>query len=412
MKSQKILLSLITVLTISLVIVLSSYYLENTKTEKKEEVREIVTIMAIYDNEQNNKLLEKMLSEYSAAEGNPIVEISFVSQANFQKELCIRKDQNKLPDLIIMENVMTSALQSMGILSETTDYMTSEKIAEYTQNAYNSTLVNGVSYAVPFDSDPLVLFYNQDYFDSYGEKIPEKLSDFYKIKRLGTYHLGLAVKDKEDISSIFYYLVVSSGGSIRNLQSEHCTELYHMLELLRENEILAPDTVNWNQNDLMESFANGYVKVAIARLSALSVLETKDTKFTVRIAEIPVEQRKVYLLEGQNIGITTTADDKSTMKVMQYLLRKENIQRYCEQTNHLSVRWDLNVNPAESYGLTQDYITKEREQSLLKSTYSTWFLISDAISEDMTAFLSERTMPYPEFQDKIQEDVRNAILER
>ncbi|MDD2971549.1 MAG: extracellular solute-binding protein [Lachnospiraceae bacterium] len=416
MKSQKLLASFIMILTIMLVIVLSKYYIDNTKPKELPEINKKITIMSIYEDKVSNEVLESIVAEYSAMEGNPSVEIRFINQANFQKELCICKDQNKLPDIVIMENIMTSSLQSMDILWELTDYMTDEKISEYTVNSYNSTLVNGISYAVPFDSDPMVLFYNEDYFDSYGEDIPDSLSEFYQMcertKKLGTYNLGLAVKDKEDISAVFSHLIMNSGGNIRDLESENCTGLYKIIERMRENEILAPDTINWNQNDLMEAFAQGYVKSAIARLSAISILEQRGVEFSYDIAEIPAEQRKIYLLEGQNIGITTTADKREALKVMDYLLRKENIERYCRSTYHLSVRNDLLLNPAVRFRMMHEYIAKEREQSILRSSYSTWFLISDAISGNLTNFLGNHTQSAEDFGKQIQEDVRNAIMER
>ncbi|HOO28642.1 MAG TPA: hypothetical protein PLU43_09265, partial [Lachnospiraceae bacterium] len=120
--TQRILAVLWAVVFLLLISVIIHYYAE-TKTETViEPVREELVIMVTYEEESNYEYLKEVVQAYSETEGNPEVTLQYVTQSGFQKQLCIDKDQNKLPDLIICENVMTPALQSMGILEELSAY--------------------------------------------------------------------------------------------------------------------------------------------------------------------------------------------------------------------------------------------------------------------------------------------------
>lgn len=399
-----------------LIKVIIDFYHES-RVELSEEIpKEQLVVMTSCEEESNYKYLQQLLEEYSQIEDNPEVVLQYVTQAEFQKELCIRNDQNKLPDLIIYENVMTPALQSMGILKDLTEYMTPQKTSEYLKNAYNSTVVNGVPYAVPFTSNPYVIFYNEDYLSGFNLEMPDQMQEFYEFctesKTLGTYNFGMAVKNKEDVTSCMLQMIYSAGGTLRNLDTPNCILLYKMLGEFRDNGIIAQDTINWNQNDLMEAFSKGLVKVAIAELSATSLLEEKDIKFDYKITEIPYIQKQSYLMQGENIGISSTADYYESLKLLEYITSAEAVKNYCETAHSLSVRMDITVNPAKDHGLSQAFVERVRNQNILKSSYTSWFIISDAIAGNVTDFFGDKTMTAEELAAKLQEDVRNAIMER
>lgn len=413
---QRLLIGLWLLVSCLLISVIVKYYRESNETAAAEEKRDQLVIMAVCEEDESGKYLKELVDEYSQVPGNPEVRIQYVSQSGFQKQLCLDKDQNTLPDLIICENVMTPALESMGILRDLSGYMTADRTTLYLKNAYSSTVVNGVCYAVPFTSNPYVVFYNEDHLKKYGASIPEDMEGFYKLCRetntLGTYNFGIAMKNKEDITSSFLQMIYSAGGTLRSLDTENCMQLYEMLGNMRDEGIMAQDVINWNQKDLMKAFSRGYVKIAIAELSSMSILENSDKKCPYRIAEIPYIQKQTYLLQGDNIGITATADWNESIKLLDYLTSREVIKSYYENTFCLSVRTDLTVNPGLEKGLTDEFVERERNQSILKNAYSTWFIISDGIAGNLTDFFGDKTISPEEVAKRLSVDIRNAIMER
>ncbi|WP_313187805.1 ABC transporter substrate-binding protein, partial [Lacrimispora sp.] len=277
-------------------------------------------------------------------------------------------------------------------------------------------VVNGICYSVPFTSNPYVVFYNEDHLRKHDAAIPDTMEELLKLCRetstLGTYNFGFAMKNKEDIASSFLQMIYSAGGTLRSLDTENCMKLYEMLGNMRDEGIIDQDVINWNQKELMKAFSKGYVKIAIAELSSMSILENSDRKCKYKIAEIPYIQKQTYLLQGDNIGITVTADMEESIKLLDYLTSRDVIKSYYENTYCLSVRTDVKVNPGLVRGLPDEFVERERNQSILKNAYTTWFIISDGIAGNLTDFLGDKTMTPEEVSKRLQGDIRNAILER
>lgn len=227
---QKLLIGLWLLIFFLLISVIFKYYRESNEVAAEEEKRDKLVVMAVCKEDESGDYFKRLVDEYSEMPGNPEVRIQYVSQSGFQKQLCIDKDQNNLPDLIICENVMTPALESMGILRDLSDYMTAERASLYLKNAYSSTVVNGICYSVPFTSNPYVVFYNEDHLRKHHAVIPDTMDKLYKLCRetstLGTYNFGFAMKNKEDITSSFLQMIYSAGGTLRSLDSENCMILY------------------------------------------------------------------------------------------------------------------------------------------------------------------------------------------
>uniref|UniRef100_UPI0028AC203F hypothetical protein n=1 Tax=Lacrimispora sp. TaxID=2719234 RepID=UPI0028AC203F len=136
---QKLLICLWLLVSFLLISVILKYYRESNEVVAEEEKRDRLVVMAVSEEDKSGDYLKALVDEYSELPGNPEVRIQYVSQSGYQKQLCIDKDQNNLPDLIICENVMTPALESMGILKDLSDYMTAERASLYLKNAYSST---------------------------------------------------------------------------------------------------------------------------------------------------------------------------------------------------------------------------------------------------------------------------------
>ncbi|MDR7810773.1 ABC transporter substrate-binding protein [Lacrimispora sp.] len=413
---QKLLICLWLLVSFLLISVILKYYRESNEVAAVEEKRDQLVVMAVSEEDESGDYLKRLVDEYSKLPGNPEVRIQYVSQSGFQKQLCIDKDQNNLPDLIICENVMTPALESMGILRDLSDYMTAERASLYLKNAYSSTVVNGICYSIPFTSNPYVVFYNEDHLRKHNATIPDTMEELLKLCRetstLGTYNFGFTMKNKEDIASSFLQMIYSAGGTLRSLDTENCMKLYEMLGNMRDEGIIDQDVINWNQKELMKAFSKGYVKIAIAELSSMSILENSDKKCKYKIAEIPYIQKQTYLLQGDNIGITVTADMEESIKLLDYLTSREVVKSYYENTYCLSVRTDVTVNPGLVRGLPDEFVERERNQSILKNAYTTWFIISDGIAGNLTAYLGDKTMTPEEVSKRLQGDIRSAILER
>ena len=380
------------------------------------ESKKTLSILSTYESKSYKDALKVMADEYSNISGNPIIEIKNIPQSDFKKEICIAKDEEKLPDLIICDSSITPALVSMGIFKDISDYMDIKKVSEFLKISYNTTLVMGKSYGVPFTSDPYVLFYNQEYINNNEIKILDTMESFSNalksINTVGIDKFGFSVKNKEEATSCFLQMNYSFGATIRDLDSDNSKEFYEILKEMRDNKIISSDMINWNQNDLIDKFSQGRVITCALKMSSLSILKSKDIKFKYGITEIPYGKKQSYLYHGENIGVTTNADYEEAIKFIDYITSKEGIKKYTKMIDCLSVRNDYFYNPGETLGLDDSWIQKQKEISKKKSSFASWFMISDTISNNLINFLGNTSITVDEISKKMKDNVKEAIMER
>lgn len=144
---------------VMLVITYIGFSSKNNKGVKGEEgTEQIIRILAPDEGSVHKQALEETAQNYSRIRGNKQVEIQFISQENYQKEICMRTDEGTNTDLIICENTMMPSLIDMGILEDLTSYVEGNVKLRYQQNLWTNAISDGKYYGVPFTNDPYVLF--------------------------------------------------------------------------------------------------------------------------------------------------------------------------------------------------------------------------------------------------------------
>lgn len=377
--------------------------------------RELV-ILSYYQEKHLRTALKKIIEKYESYHPDIKIRMEYVLPSEFEKEICMEKDNNSLADLIICDNVMTSALVSMDIFQDVSFLYTAQKEDRLLQTAYGSTLVNGKSYGIPFTCDPYVLFYNKEYYQKKGIQKPDNMEEFIRIfrsvKTLGNYNFAFAGKDADDLSAFFLQMIYQYGGTILDLNGQNSMDFYKTLEDFRDYQILPRDLINWNQQDLMANFSSGFVLNVAAKLSSVTLLKNDKPDFSYGIMEIPFVRNQAYLMNGENIGVTCTPEDTDVLEFLDYLTSEESVNTFCEYTGKLSVYVEQEKNPGERYGLETDYIRKLRYHGMEKKSYSSWFMISSAIKNQITNFIGDPSVEGTQAANETQNAVRDAIMER
>lgn len=382
-----------------------------SETSKRELV-----ILSYYQEKHIRTALKKLIEEYETYHPGIKIRMEYVLPSEFEKEICMEKDNNCLADLIICDGVMTSALASMDIFQDVSFLYTAQKEDRLLQTAYGSTLVNGKSYSIPFTCDPYVIFYNKEYYQKKGIQKPESMEEFIKVfrsvKTLGNYNFAFAGKDADDLSSFFLQMIYQYGGTILDLNGQNSMDFYKTMEEFRDYQIIPRDLINWNQQDLMANFSSGFVLNAAAKLSSVTLLKNEKLNFSYGIMEIPFVRNQAYLMNGENIGVTCNPEDTEVLELLEYLTSEESVNTFCEYTGKLSVYVSQEENPGEMYGLEKDFIRKLRYHGMEKKSYSSWFMISAAIKKQITDFIGSSSVGGIQAANETQNAVRDAIMER
>jgi ABC-type glycerol-3-phosphate transport system substrate-binding protein len=118
------------------------------------------------------------------------------------------------------------------------------------------------------------------------------------------------------------------------------------------------------------------------------------------------------MFHGKNIGISVTADYEASIKFLDFITQKSTVRKIAEESETIPVQVDVEYDfTQDGYAVSQDFIQKQKEHGIAKSSLNSWFDISAAISDGVFELLSETEPSLQNIADVIQDKVRIAIIE-
>ena len=136
-------------------------------------------------NSRENKVLDTLIKKFEKT--HPHVKVIYESgipKKNYADWLAEQVLKGEQPDLFMVPENDFSMLASAGALKSLDTLLTDDERAAFYPVAYKAGQYQGVSYALPVESNPIMMCVNKDLLEKEGISIPESgwtLADFYKI---------------------------------------------------------------------------------------------------------------------------------------------------------------------------------------------------------------------------------------
>ena len=136
-------------------------------------------------NSRENKALDTLIKKFEKT--HPHVKIIYESgipKKNYADWLAEQVLKGEQPDLFMVPENDFSMLASAGALKSLDTLLTDDERAAFYPVAYEAGQYQGVSYALPVESNPIMMCVNKDLLEKEGISIPESgwtLADFYEI---------------------------------------------------------------------------------------------------------------------------------------------------------------------------------------------------------------------------------------
>lgn len=391
----------------------------DVRKKQKQEITDIRTIrvMAPYSAGVHKKTLEAAAQGYEKDHPETAVEIEYIPEENYKREIGLRQDEENNADIIICSSSAMPPLIQMGVFREL--QMTPEKRNRYVQGIpWENVMDDGKYYGLPFFYDPYLLFYNKKSIEENQVDPPSTWEEIIqagaRIQTLGTYGFGFAAKNSEETAQFFSMMLYSRGGSIYSLDRAQGIQCFQDIQDMVQMNILPANLINTSQEDLARRFAEGEVHMMVNQLSCLTVLKSSGTSMEIGMTRVPGEITDMIYLTGQNIGLTVNAREEAE-DFLDYLFEPEVYESMCNSMDMLPVLHDIayeEKDTAEYTGgtdLRTDFLEGTNEKFSLVS--DAWFSVAEVLGDQVRTAL-ERDSEEPEaIARETQEAVRLSILE-
>ena len=334
-----------------------------------EEASGDVTIWYYWETEGHQKALNHIIEEFNGSQDSITVEAKYVPFADFKKQLSIGASADDLPDLVILDNPDHAAYAAMGIFADITDKF---DVSNYYEGPVNSCTLDGKLYGVPFGSNDLLLFYNEDMLKEAGCEVPTTWDELLEVAKATTTDsvFGFAHCALQNEEGTFNFLpwVWSTGGA------------------------MTKEAINWTQGDTMHQFIAGNLAMMINGTWQVPTMREEVPDLNWNVAPIPQDKEQASGLGGENYAVIAGGNEDAAVKFLEFATTPETCLYMMNAMGYISADSTIAKDQFEGDEVYQVFVD-EMQYAHARGPLPEWPSISDAISLAFNKVITGESAP-------------------
>lgn len=358
-----------------------------------EEASGDVTIWYYWETEGHQKALNHIIEEFNGSQDSITVEAKYVPFADFKKQLSIGASSDELPDLVILDNPDHAAYAAMGIFADITDKF---DVSNYYEGPVNSCTLDGKLYGVPFGSNDLVLFYNEDMLKEAGCKVPTTWDELLEVAKATTTDsvFGFAHCALQNEEGTFNFLpwVWSTGATSYEINSEGGIKALNFEKELVDSGAMTKEAINWTQGDTMHQFIAGNLAMMINGTWQIPTMREEVPDLNWNVAPIPQDKEQASGLGGENYAVIAGGNEDAAVKFLEFATTPETCLYMMNAMGYISADSTIAKDQFEGDEVYQVFVD-EMQYAHARGPLPEWPSISDAISLAFNKVITGESAP-------------------
>ena len=347
-----------------------------------------VTVWNYWENQIQQKTLARVCTDFNGSQGGINVVTKYIPFADFKKQLSIGAAAAELPDIAIIDNPDHASYSAMGIFADITDKLASwPDLKQYFEGPLNSCKLNGRLYGIPFGSNTLALYYNEDMLKAAGVKPPKNWDELKSVSlklTRGTVH-GFAISSLQNEEGTFGFLCFLWGSGNTSFQIDNANGI-KALTLMRDlvaSGGMPKEALNWTQGDVMNQFISGNLAMMVNGPWQIPTMRQQAPNLKWNVALLPVGNKPASDLGGENFAVVNGPNVDAALAFLKFVASPAEMKTYINSFGYIASRRDVAATQFTSDPLN-DPINKVFVQQLAvaqpRGPHPRWPEISDAIS--------------------------------
>ena len=358
-----------------------------------EEASGDVTIWYYWETEGHQKALNHIIEEFNGSQDSITVQAKYVPFADFKKQLSIGASADELPDLVILDNPDHAAYAAMGIFADITDKF---DVSNYYEGPVNSCTLDGKLYGVPFGSNDLVLFYNEDMLKEAGCEVPTTWDELLEVAKATTTDsvFGFAHCALQNEEGTFNFLpwVWATGATSYEINSEGGIKALNFEKELVDSGAMTKEAINWTQGDTMHQFIAGNLAMMINGTWQIPTMREEVPDLNWNVAPIPQDKEQASGLGGENYAVIAGGNEDAAVKFLEFATTPETCLYMMNAMGYISADSTIAENQFEGDEVYQVFVD-EMQYAHARGPLPEWPSISDAISLAFNKVITGESAP-------------------
>lgn len=283
------------------------------------------------ENQNQLATLDWICKSFNESQSAIEVTHEYIPFADFKKQLSVGMVAGKLPDLVVIDNPDHAAYAQMGLFADVTKYV-SKWSDQFFPGPWKSATLNGKIYGIPFTSNCLALFYNDDMMQKAGVQPPQTWTELRaaakKLTGDSVFGLGISAVKSEEGTFQFLPWLLSSGAKIDKLDSKEAIKSYTFLADLVQDGSMPKEVINWTQADVEKQFAAGKLAMMVNGPWNIPAVKSDAPDMKWGVVKIPKDKIFASVLGGENFGVVKGKNIEAACKFLQFVGSPQIMKEY------------------------------------------------------------------------------------
>lgn len=339
-----------------------------------------VTIWYYWETVKHQEILASVIKDFNASQENIEVKAEYVPFADFKKQLSIGATADVLPDLVIIDGPDHASYASMGIFADLTDKFDTSM---YYDGPISSCTLDGKLYGIPFGSNCLALYYNENMLNAAGCQVPttwDELKDVAaKCTKDNVYGLSFSSVQNEEGTFNFMPWVWSTGATSFELGSDKGIRALTLVKDLIDAGSMPKEVINWTQGDVMNQFISGNIAMMVNGPWQVPTMREQAPELKWNVALIPKDAQFTSVLGGENFAVIEGKKVDESVEFLKYATSAEKVASYIDGFGYIAARSDVAEGQFTDDAIMKQFV-EQMKYAQPRGPHAMWPEISDAIS--------------------------------
>jgi len=339
-----------------------------------------VNLWYYWETLKHQEILNGVIESFNASQENYEVKASYVPFADFKKQLSIGATADVLPDMVIIDGPDHASYAAMGIFADVTGKF---DVSAFYNGPIDSCTLDGVLYGIPFGSNCLALYYNEDMLAAAGCDVPttwEELKDVAaKCTKDNVYGIGFCSLQNEEGTFNFSPWMWSTGTTSFEIDNENGIRALNMVKALVDSGSMPKEVINWTQGDVMNQFISGNLAMMINGPWQVPTMREQAPDLKWNVALIPMDQQYASVLGGENFAVIAGGNEDGAIEFLTYATSPELVASYIDGFGYIAARSDVAAGQFEGDEIMKKFVD-QMQYAQPRGPHAQWPEISDAIS--------------------------------
>jgi multiple sugar transport system substrate-binding protein len=352
-----------------------------------------------YQEGDSPKVLQQLIGEFNASQGQAEVVYEYVPFANFKQKLTVSVMAQDMADIVIIDNPDNAAYAALGAFADISDLVAGwEGKDKFYPGPWKSTQYNGRQYGIPMDSNDLALYYDKKALKKAGLKVPTTWDELkIAAKKLSSGPtFGLAISAPKTEEGTFQYIpwILSTGADVTKVNTPQAVKSLAFLRGLIADKSMSPEVINWTQGDVQKQFSAGKAAMMVNGPWNIGSIKRDSPDLDFGVTLIPRDKQFSSVLGGENLAITKAAKRDAAWAFVKWFGSKEIENKYNALTGTFPSRSDaIAVNDVWTKDPVLAAFLDEMKYAMPRGPHPRWPELSNALSEALQKGLIEVSTP-------------------